>query len=248
MIGDPTRLVVKLAFPRLDAATLEPFRARSTSFIADAQGGRGALHWQIKPLDPTSRFVGTALTVNAGARDNLAVLAALDLIEPGDALVITTQNFTGTAMIGDNVANIAKRRGAVAIVTDGVVRDVAEILEIGLPVFCRGATPATCFTNGPGEVGLPIAMGEVSVRSGDLVAGDRDGVLIVARERIEQVAARMPEVAAKEAALRGLTAPTATPRKAASRSSTAPVASPASGAAAPTREPGTPRPRRGASP
>ena len=201
MIGDPTRLVVKSKFPRLSASALEPFRARSTSFVADAQGGRGALDWQIKPLDPKSRFVGTTLTVNAGARDNLAVLAALDLIEPGDALVITTQSFTGTAMIGDNVVNIAKRRGAVAIVTDGVVRDIAEIVEIGLPVFCRGATPATCFTNGPGEVGLPIAMGEVAVRSGDLVMGDRDGVLIVVRERVEEVTGRLEEVAAKEAGL-----------------------------------------------
>jgi 4-hydroxy-4-methyl-2-oxoglutarate aldolase len=81
------------------------------------------------------------------------------------------------------------------------VRDIAEIIEIGLPVFCRGAAPATCFTNGPGEVGLPIAMGEVAVRAGDLVMGDRDGVLIVARERVEEVTGRLEEVAAKEAGL-----------------------------------------------
>jgi 4-hydroxy-4-methyl-2-oxoglutarate aldolase len=199
MIGDPTRLVIRRNFPRLPRTVLETFGARSTSFVADAQQGRGALDFGIKPLEPTMRFVGTALTVNAGARDNLAMLAALDLIQPGDVPVVSTQNFTATAMIGDNVVKIAKARGAPAIVTDGCVRDVAEILEIGLPIFCRGVTPATAFANGPGEVGLPIAMGEVAVRSGDLVLGDRDGVLIVAKERIEEIAARLEEVARKEA-------------------------------------------------
>jgi 4-hydroxy-4-methyl-2-oxoglutarate aldolase len=65
----------------------------------------------IKPLDPESRLVGSALTARAGARDNLAALAALDLIEPGDVLVISTQGFEGTATLGDNVARIARMRG-----------------------------------------------------------------------------------------------------------------------------------------
>ncbi len=97
MIGDPTKLVIKARFPRLTEAQLAPFRDRSTSFVVDAMNGRGALDHTIKPLDPKSRFVGSALTARAGARDNLAALAALDLIEPGDVLVVATQGFTGTA-------------------------------------------------------------------------------------------------------------------------------------------------------
>jgi 4-hydroxy-4-methyl-2-oxoglutarate aldolase len=141
MIGDPTRLVVKTRFARLSAEQLAPFRARSTSFVVDAMNGRGALDYRIKPLDPAMRFVGTALTAQAGARDNLAALAALDHLRPGDVLVIATQGFTGTATLGDNMARIAKLKGAVGIVTDGLVRDVAELLEIGLPCFCCGVTP-----------------------------------------------------------------------------------------------------------
>ncbi len=199
MIGDPSRLVIRARFPRLSENDLAPFRARTTSFVVDAMNGRGALDHAIKPLDPDSRFVGTALTARAGARDNLAALAALDLVEPGDVLVIATQGFTGTATLGDNMAKIAQMRGAVGIVTDGMARDAADIIGFGMPCFCRGVTPNSAFPSGPGEVGLPIAMGEVMVDAGDLVMGDRDGVVIVPRADIARIADRLEAVAAAEA-------------------------------------------------
>jgi 4-hydroxy-4-methyl-2-oxoglutarate aldolase len=199
MIGDPTKLVIRARFPRLAAADLAPLRGRSTSFVVDAMNGRGALHHAIKPLDPASRMVGSALTARAGARDNLAALAALDLIEPGDVLVIATQGFEGTATLGDNMARIAQMRGAVGVVTDGMARDAAEIIALGLPVFCRGVTPNSAFPSGPGEVGLPLAMGEVTITAGDLILGDRDGVVVVPRAQLAAVTARLELVAAKEA-------------------------------------------------
>jgi 4-hydroxy-4-methyl-2-oxoglutarate aldolase len=199
MIEDPSRLVIRAKFARLREAQLAPFRGRTTSFVVDAMNGRGALDHAIKPLDPASRFVGTALTARAGARDNLAALAALDLIEPGDVLVVATQGFTGTATLGDNMARIAQLRGAVAVVTDGMVRDAAEIVALGLPCFCRGITPNSAFPSGPGEVGLPLALGEVMVDAGDLVLGDRDGVVIVPQDHIPAITERLERVAALEA-------------------------------------------------
>ena len=199
MIGDPTKLVIRARFSRLSGAELAPFRERSTSFVVDAMNGRGALHHAIKPLDPGSRMVGSALTARAGARDNLAALAALDLIEPDDVLVIATQGFEGTATLGDNMARIAQIRGALGVVTDGMARDAAEIIALGLPVFCRGVTPNSAFPSGPGEVGLPLAMGEVTIESGDLIIGDRDGVVAVPRAQLPAVTARLELVAAQEA-------------------------------------------------
>jgi 4-hydroxy-4-methyl-2-oxoglutarate aldolase len=199
MIGAPTKLVIRARFARLPAAALAPFRARSTSFVVDAMNGAGALDHATKPLDPDRRFVGSALAARAGARDNLAALAALDLIEPGDVLLISAQGFTGTATLGDNMARIAQRRGAAGIVTDGMARDAAAIVELGLPVFGRGVTPNSAFASGPGEVGLPLALGEVTVDAGDLVIGDRDGVAVVPRARLAEVTARLERVAAREA-------------------------------------------------
>jgi 4-hydroxy-4-methyl-2-oxoglutarate aldolase len=199
MIEDPARLVIRMKFPRPNEAQLAPFRGRTTSFVVDAMNGRGALEHAIKPLDPGSRFVGAALTARAGARDNLAALAALDLIEPGDVLIIATQSFTGTATLGVNMARIAQMRGVVAVVTDGMVRDAAEIVELGLPCFCRGITPNSAYPSGPGEVGLPLALGEVTVDAGDLVMGDRDGVVVVPQAQIPVIAERLERVAALEA-------------------------------------------------
>ena len=201
MIGDPAKLVIKRPGERLTQAVLAPFAARSTSFIVDAMQGRGALHHRIRPLDPTSRFAGAALTARAGARDNLAAIAALDLIEPGDVLVIAAQGFTETAVLGDNMARIAKQRGAVAVVTDGAVRDVAEIRSIGLPVFSRAVTPNSAFPSGPGEVGLPLALGDIPIDTGDLLVGDADGVVVVPAARINDVTEALGRVAALEADL-----------------------------------------------
>jgi 4-hydroxy-4-methyl-2-oxoglutarate aldolase len=197
MIGDPTKLIMRAKFLRLSTAALAPFRERSTSFVVDAMNCRGALPHDIKPLDPSSRLVGSALTARPGARQPCA-LAALDLIEPGDVLVIATQGFTGTATLDDNMARIAQMRGAVGIVTDGMVRDAAEIIALGIPVFCPGLTPNSAFPSGPGEVGLPLAMGEVTVDAGDLVIGDRDGVVVVPQGQLGDVTARLELVAAKE--------------------------------------------------
>lgn len=199
MIGDPTRLVIRRRFPRLERRELAPFAERPTSFVADAQNGRHVLDPAIKPLDVSMRFAGTALTVATGARDNLAALASLDFVEPGDVLVFGAGGYTGAACVGDILVKLAKAKGVAAIVTDGAVRDVADILPIGLPVFCAGVTPSSAFPSGPGEIGLPMAIGDVRIEAGDLIMGDRDGVLVVPRGSLGEVTARLDDVAAKEA-------------------------------------------------
>ncbi|HET6449089.1 MAG TPA: RraA family protein [Conexibacter sp.] len=199
MIDSPSRLVIRAGFPRLSSAAIEPFRERSTAFVVDTMNGRGGLDHTIKPLDPGSRFAGSAITARDGARDNLAALAAIDMIEPGDVLVISAQGFKNAAALGDNMALLAKVRGAAAIVTDGTARDAAEIVEMGIPVFCAGTTPNSAFPTGPGAVGLPIAMGEVTVDSGDLVMGDGDGVVVVPRALVATATERIEAIAAAEA-------------------------------------------------
>jgi 4-hydroxy-4-methyl-2-oxoglutarate aldolase len=128
--------------------------------------------------------------------ENVVAIAIKELEER--VLVIATQGFTGTATLGDNMAKIAQMKGAVGIVTDGMARDATEIIGFDMPCFCRGVTPNSAFPSGPGEVGLPIAMGEVMVDAGDLIMGDRDGVVIVPRTDIARIAKRLEAVAAAE--------------------------------------------------
>lgn len=126
---------------------------------------------------------------------------ALDLARPGDVIVAATDAFTGTAVTGDLMLGMARNRGVVALVTDGLARDLEGMTAVGVPVFCRGISPDSPARNGPGIVGRLITLGGVTVDSGDVIAGDRDGVVVVPRARIEEVIAALAEIRAAEAAL-----------------------------------------------
>ena len=202
MITDPPLLTVRRHFARVSSMQLRALSKAQTGHLVDAMDGRGALDFTIKPLDPRrSRFIGTALTCETGPSDNLAIFGALTLAEPGDVVVAAADGFAGTAVIGDNLAMMAKNRGILALVTDGMARDTAGIVKAELPVFARGVTPNSCVRNGPGRIGLPIVCGGVAVESGDVIAGDEDGAVIVPRARIASVIDRLAEVIKAEKAL-----------------------------------------------
>lgn len=202
MIEDPPLLQIRRNFVRPAAAEIAAFAGLQSGYLTDAMGGRGALDHRIKPLSPLrAPMIGVAVTCHCGPADNLALLGALHAARAGDVLIVATDGFTGTSVTGDLVMGMARNRGVVGLVTDGMVRDLAGILSVGLPVFCAGITPNSPARNGPGHVGLPVVVGGVTVESGDLVFGDNDGIVIVSRSLIGDVAARMPGIRAAEAAL-----------------------------------------------
>jgi 4-hydroxy-4-methyl-2-oxoglutarate aldolase len=159
----------------------------------------GALDYRIKPVGKHTQFVGSALTIHVGPRDNLAVWAALEVAVPGDVLVIATGDHVAHAVIGDILVTMARNCGCVAIVTDGVVCDIRGIDAAGVPVFARGLSPNSCWKNGPGEVGLRIALGGVSIGSGDVLVGDSDGVAVIPAAELQAVISEMPKIKAREA-------------------------------------------------
>ena len=202
MIKDPPLLTIRRDFPRPAARDVAAFAGVPTGYAIDAMGGRGALDYRIKPLAPADRvMVGVAVTCQCGPADNLALFGALAAAGPGDILVAATDSFTATSVTGDLLLGMAKNRGVAGFVTDGLVRDLVGVLGVGLPVYCAGVTPNSPVRNGPGTVGLPVVVGGTAVESGDLVLGDRDGVVIVPRGQIGQVLERLADVRAAEAAL-----------------------------------------------
>ena len=96
-------------------------------------------------------------------------------------LVVATGGYAGAAVTGDLLIGVARNRGAAGFVTDGLVRDLDDLETVGLPIFAMGVTPNSPQRRGPGSVGLPIVCGGVTVASGDVVVGDRDGVVVVPR-------------------------------------------------------------------
>ena len=204
MIEDPPLLTIGARPEPLPTGALDPFREVPTGWLVDAMAGRGAMAAAIKPMAPEvagmRRFVGLALTCWCGPNDNLALLGAIAEARPGEVIVCACEGFTGAGMCGVLTAGMARNQGAVAIVTDGMVRDREGIVAVGLPMYCRGITPNSCVRSGPGTVGLPVVAGGVPVATGDLVVGDADGVVVVARARLAEVAARLDAIRAAEQA------------------------------------------------
>lgn len=199
MIGDPVALTVRRRIERPSAALVAKFAGLPTGFVTDALNGSGSMHYRVKPIAPEMSFCGTAVTAFCSPMDNLAVMAALDFVQPGDVIVCGTMGQKAGGTIGDLWAAGAKARGVVALVTDGLVRDVAGLLKVGLPVFAIGHNPNSAFKNGPGTVNHMIACGGVPVGPGDIVVGDRDGVVVVPLGQAEAIAAQLDVVKKKEA-------------------------------------------------
>jgi 4-hydroxy-4-methyl-2-oxoglutarate aldolase len=204
MLKDPPLLTIRRMWQRPDAFTMGRFKGVQTGQAVDAMQGRGALDAAIKPIDIAhATFVGTALPCETGPNDNLAIIAAIALAKPGDVILAGSEGFRQSAVVGDNVAAIAKSKGVAAIVIDGMARDLAGIVPVGLPVFARGITPNSCVRSGPGRVGLPIVIGGVAVEAGDVVLGDADGVVVVPRKHLHTILPLIDEVLAAEAATQG---------------------------------------------
>jgi 4-hydroxy-4-methyl-2-oxoglutarate aldolase len=199
MAREEVALQINTRFERTAESIVSRFRSVSTGNICDAQGRGGALDFRIKPISKNTSFAGVALTVETVPKDNLAPWAALDIARPGDVVVISTGEYFASSVIGDVYVGMARNRGVVAIITDGVVRDVEGITAVGIPVFACGVSPNSPWKNGPGTVGFPIVIGGMSIHPGDIVVGDPDGVVIVSRMKAEEAAEELKAVLAKEA-------------------------------------------------
>jgi 4-hydroxy-4-methyl-2-oxoglutarate aldolase len=142
--------------------------------LADA--GLRVLPPEIRPIAPGVRLVGRVITVDAG-EDLMPVLGGLLRGGPGDVLMVATDG-ARLAVAGELFATEALRRGMAGIIIDGYCRDLATLLRLPLPVFARGATPRAAPARAVPVVGVPVRIGGVEVRPGELVLGDDDGVVV----------------------------------------------------------------------
>lgn len=201
MIDEAPLMTIKRRFPRPTKEQVEAFTGVLTGFVVDALGGRGAMHLSVKPIAGSAAFCGVAVPCDAGAADNLALLASLTVVEPGDVVVCKTDAFMDAAVTGDLLLGMLKNKGAVGFVTDGAVRDLPGIRDVGLPCYAAGVTPNSPAKNGPGTVGLPIVLAGIQVGPGDIVVGDEDGVVVVPHAQIPATIERLAAVKAAEADL-----------------------------------------------
>jgi regulator of RNase E activity RraA len=197
MIEERPPLTVAPSIERPPRELVERLRGAPTSFVVDAMGGAGALDWRIRAIVGHSIF-GVALTCDCGVGDNLALVAAVALVEPGDVLVAAAGGWTGAAVTGDIIIGVARNRGGAGFVTDGLVRDVVALEALNVPVYAMGVSANPPGRRGPGTVGLPIVCGGRPIASGDVIVADRDGVAVVPRERLAETVEQLGRVRASE--------------------------------------------------
>jgi 4-hydroxy-4-methyl-2-oxoglutarate aldolase len=171
-------------FERVSPELVKQAAEFQAAILADVNGRRGALHGRIAALRPSMKLAGPALTVEVRPGDNLMIHAAIALAKPGDVLVIDGKGDQTAALMGTIMMTACKQLGIAGVVIDGAVRDSLEIEEMGFPVFSVGTNPNGPTKNVAGRIGHPINCGGVSVRSGDLVVADADGVFVGERDRV----------------------------------------------------------------
>jgi regulator of RNase E activity RraA len=177
---------VRTDVPRASLELVTRFRDHATSNIADAMGRFHFMDFGIRPRSGLP-LCGVAVTVDARPGDNLMVHKALEVAQPGDIIVVNTNGNTTSAVFGELMCRTAVGAKLGGIVVDGAIRDVDAITALGFPAYSRAVCAGGCDKDGPGEVNSPIACGNTVVIPGDIVVGDRDGVVVVPREEADDV-------------------------------------------------------------
>jgi len=192
-IAEATRAIVRAIAERKEVAS-EAFRKVSTPNLSDAMQRQGALHGLVPHLTgPSVRVVGPAVTVVTRDGDWAKPVEAIDRAGPGDIVVVDAGGGE-TAVWGELASWSAHGRQLGGVVVDGAIRDLDAILELGFPAFSRHVSANAGEPKGHGEIGVEVTVGGQKVRPGDWIVGDASGLVVVPRERAQEVANRALDV------------------------------------------------------
>ena len=176
-------------YKKVDESLIKKYRddLEESASIYEVMGS-GALNHDFRPVWPETRIVGSAFTVQARAGDNLILHKAITLLKPNDVLVVSCDGFQESGgMWGGIMSVAAKTMGCPGMIIDGCVRDSIMMKNIEWWVWSRGFSIKRSTKMAPGKINNPIVVGNVLVNPGDLVFADNDGVVIVPRERAQEV-------------------------------------------------------------
>ena len=176
------RIYLKRNMP--DPELLQEFSKIPAANVADCMERICAMNPRIRLIsNPKNPIVAApAYTVKVRGGDNLALHAALTFVGAGDMIVVSNEEDSNRALIGEVMMTFLKyEKKAAGIIIDGPIRDIDELSTWDFPIYCTGSTPAGPFKNGPGEVNVPIACGGINVNPGDIILADADGVIVIPR-------------------------------------------------------------------
>lgn len=170
-----------------DTILIKKLETYSAATIHEAQGRIGALNSAIKPVAVEMSCCGPAFTVQCAPRDNLMLQVAISSAARGDIVVVSAGEIAEAGSFGEVLANACLAKGLSGLVTDTGVRDSRELTGLGFPVFSSGICIKGTVKETIGPMNMPIVVGGELIEPGDIVRGDADGVVVVKRERLEEV-------------------------------------------------------------
>ena len=193
---------------------VEGFKLVAIASVSDAVdtvvGERGFMNYDMRPVVP-GRLVGRAATAklvpmeegqSTATRAVSHSVEMIDEAEPGTVGVIVIEDGLNVAAVGGLMMTAAKARSMAGMVLDGGARDLAEIRNLGLPVYARSYTPATAVGRYISVAkNEPVECAGVTVNPGDIIVADEDGVVVVPQEHAAEVLAAAVDIDEREGAM-----------------------------------------------
>lgn len=158
-----------------------------TATIHEAAGQIGALPGNLKPISPSMKLCGTVFPLHCLGRSNINLHEAIYLAEPGDVLVASIEELPDAGYWGDILTGAAQQRNLAGLVIDGCVRDADDIEKLGFPVFAQGLNILGTGKERGGSIGEQISIGDIEINHGDVIVGDRDGLVVIPASNLEEV-------------------------------------------------------------
>ncbi|HEX5431533.1 MAG TPA: 4-carboxy-4-hydroxy-2-oxoadipate aldolase/oxaloacetate decarboxylase [Bryobacteraceae bacterium] len=190
------KIVRKIQRPDLESVKV--LGELGVATVHEAQGRTGLMKPYMRPIYPSAKMAGPAVTVSCQSGDNLMIHAAVEVCEPGDVLVVTTTSDSNDGMFGELLATSLVAHGVVGLVIDAGVRDVSELTAMDFPVWSKAICAQGTVKSTPGSVNVPVVCAGAEVEPGDVLVCDQDGVVVVRRESVPEVVKASQARAAKE--------------------------------------------------